>query len=259
MRIPIRVISVATAVIWAFLILFSITAIYSMKDLRVNLGQMQVNSEQGSQLVLSFPVSIVNTGFYNLDQFNVSTVVFNANGSMLAQGFTSIPTVLHEQTVNVTHDLDVNLTDLVQTNRDMLFSDSQLTANMSVNMRAAGAIPIRASSNITIPWGAPFYNLVIGNPEFSAYNSTYSRVVVPVSFENHAFFNLTGSVRLRMYDNSNMLLARTRISLDVPQYSPYNGIVELFVPLRVTSIVHFELFFVLPFLNFGPLVVPYGT
>jgi len=258
MRIAIRAITVATTVVWAFVILFAVTAIYSMKDIRVNLGQFQINSQQGDELALSFPMSIVNPGFYNLDQFNVSTVVFNSDGSELAQGFTSVPRIVHEQTVNITHDLVLNLTDLVQKNGEMLFSDSELTANMSVKMRAVGAIPILASSNITVPWGAPFYNLMIAGPEFSAYNSTYSRVVVPVSFENHAFFNLTGTVILRMYDTSDTLLARTRISLDVPQHSSFNGMTQLLVPSQLTSVVHFELTFVFPFLRYGPLVVPYG-
>ncbi len=259
MRVPIRIIGIATSAIWAFLIIFMVTAIYSMKDVRLNIGQFQNSMTQDNQLLLSFPISIVNTGFYNLAQFNISTLVLSANGSMLAKGSTFIPIVVHDRTVNVTHDLTLNLTDLLLANRDMLFDDTELSTNMTVSMRAAEAIPILASSNISIPWGAPLYNLHIGNPEFSIYNATHSRVLVPLSFENHAFFSLTGNVQLHVYNSANVQVTQITMDFNVLEHSPYKGNVELYIPSGTTSRVHFEMFFTFPFLNYGPLVVPYGN
>jgi hypothetical protein len=259
MRVPIRIIGIATSAIWAFLIIFMVTAIYSMKDVRLNIEQFQNSMTQDNQLLLSFPISIVNTGFYNLAQFNISTLVLSANGSTLANGSTFIPIVVHERTVNVTHDITLNLTDLLLANSDMLFDDSELNAKVTVSMRAAEAIPILASSNISIPWGAPLYNLRIGNPEYSTYNATHSRVLVPLSFENHAFFNLTGTVQLHVYDNANTQVTQTTMNFKVLEHSPYKGNMELYIPFGITPRIHFEMFFAFPFLNYGPVVVPYGN
>ncbi len=259
MRIPIRMIGVATTVIWVFLILFSVSAIYSMKDIRVNLGQLLVSTTENCEVLLSFPVTVVNTGFYDLADFNISTVIFGANSTKVTEGSTFVPMVLHERTVNVTHNMKLNVTELLETNQDLAFNDTELTANMTVSMRAAKSIPIWASSNITIPWGAPLSKLAVDSPEFSVYNETHSRVVVPVSFENHAFFNFTGKIQLRVYSTAGNLVTQTEIDVDVSQYSPYKGKVEMFIPLRAVSRTHFEVFFVSSYFNYGPLVVPYGT
>jgi hypothetical protein len=259
MRVPIRIIGIATTVIWIFIIIFSVSAMYSMMGIRVNLGQLQITTPEKDQLLLSFPVTIVNTGFYNLAPFNISTVIFDASGSRVAQGFTFIPIVLEKQTANATHEIKLNVKDLLQSHQNLLFNDTELITNVTVSMTAAGAIPIVASSNISMPWGAPLYNLVVGAPDFSYYNATHLHIVVPLSFENHASFNLTGAVQLRIYNNANAFLTQTSISLDVLQHSPYQGSIELYVPLLAVSRMRFEVFFAFQTFTYGPLVIPYGS
>jgi hypothetical protein len=259
MRIPIRMIGIATTVIWIFLIFFSISAIYSMKDIRVNLGQLRVSSTENHQVLLSFPVTIVNTGFYDLSDFNISTVIFGSNSSRVTEGYVYVPKVLHERTVNVTHDMKLNVTELLQSNKELAFNDTQLTANMTVSMKAANSIPIRASSNITVPWGAPLANLAINKPEFSTDNGIHPYVVVPVSFENHASFNLTGKIQLQVYSTAGNLVTQTETYIDVSQYSTYKGRLEFLIPLSAVSRAHFEVFFYTSYFTYGPLEVPYGT
>lgn len=259
MRIAIRIIGVATTVIWVFLILFSISAIYSMKDIRVNLGRASIGTTENHEVQFSFPVTIVNTGFYDLADFNISTVVFSSNSSKATEGFVYVPLVPHEHTINITHDLKLNVTELLQTNQNLVFNDTELTANMTVCMKAANSIPIRASSNISVPWGAPLAKLAVNNPEFSTDNGIHPYVVVPVSFENHASFNLTGKIQLQVYNTTGSLVTQTETDIDVSQHSAYNGELELFIPLSTISGAHFKVFFYSTYFAYGPLEVPYGT
>jgi hypothetical protein len=252
-------IGVATTITWIFLIFFSISAIYSMKDIRVNLGQLLISTTENHEVQLSFPVTVVNTGFYDLADFNISTVIFGSNSSRVTEGFVYVPMVLHEHTMNVTHDLKLNVTELLRTNHDLVFNDTELTANMTVCMNAANSIPIRASSNITVPWGAPLAKLAINNPELSTENGIHPYVIVPVSFENHASFNLTGKIQLRVYSTAGNLVTQTKMDVDVPQYSAYKGKLELFIPLGAVSEAHFQVFFYSSYFTYGPLEVPYGT
>jgi hypothetical protein len=258
MRMSIRVIGVATTCIWVFIIIFSVSAMYSMTGIRVKLGQFQITTPEKDHLLLSFPVSIVNTGYYDLAPFRISTDVFDVNGSRLASGSTLVPLVPERHTVNVTHDMNLNVKDLLQSHENLLFNDTQLMTNVTVSMTAAGAIPVVASSNISIPWGAPLYNLVVGPPDFVYNRGAYSRITVPVSFENHALFNLTGDVQLRVYDSSGALLTQTLVSVDVPQQTRYQGSIGLAVPLTTSVNARFEVFFDFQTFTYGPVVLPLG-
>lgn len=229
-----------------------------MKDFQCRLGQAQISMTADDELLLSVPLYVVNTGFYDTTHFNVSTAILNRNGSALAYGSTLVPVIEHGQTSNITHNMRLNLTDLSRAGQDLLFDDVDLTANLRIIMDAAQSIPVQASYNFSVPWGAPLHGLTFGMPEFTTYNTTHFRVTVPVSFENHAVFDVTGTVQVRMYNNANSLIGEEQIDIAVPQSSPYNGKLDLHVPLVAASGIRFEALFITPFFNYGPLAIPYG-
>jgi hypothetical protein len=259
MRVPIRIIGIVTSIFWIFLIIFSASAIYSLKDIQFSLGQPQVSTTEDNQLLFSFPVSITNTGFYNLGHFNMSTKILNVDGSEVARGSTFVPIIVQGQTINITHDMRLNIIDLLHTSPDLLSNDTELRVNETVSMSAAEVVPIQASSYLPIPWGAPLHNLALGMPEFVAYNSTHLRVNIPFSFENHAFFDLTGSVKARIYNNANVLIGQGQTNMEVSQRSPYHGDLELYILSRTIPRTHVEVLFTTQFFKYGPLVIDYGS
>ena len=259
MRIPIRIIGIITSVFWIFLILFAFTAVYSMKDMQYSLGDLETAINQDNELLVSFPVSVTNTGYYNLASFNISMKILSNNGSEVARGSALIPLVAQGQTVNTTHTMKLNVTDLLLTNRDLLFNDSSWSINEVVSMDAAEVIPVRASSNLTLPWGAPLHNLIFGPLTTEWYNQSHIRVLIPISFENHAFFNLTGTVGARIYYNSNLPVGECQINLDAPQNSPYKGKLEFYLPSRTVSNIHCEALLETRFFTYGPMVIDLGT
>jgi hypothetical protein len=263
MKVPIRMITVATSFFWIILIIFSVSAIYSMKDIRLYLGRPQITTTPDNELVLGFPIGIVNNGYYNLDDFNVSTEIQDVQNSTMAQGFTFIPVIERGQTVNNTLQMSINVTDMLQTRQNLIFNDTELQVNATVRMKAAELISLQVSSNITVPWGAPLYNLTFGTPKFTvqiAPNSTkYYRVDIPTTFENHASFDLNGTAQLNIYSNRNTLTGTGKIVIKAPQQSTYQADLELDVPVAdTTTNGRFEVFFAALFFNCGPLVIPYG-
>ncbi|MDH5754352.1 MAG: hypothetical protein OEY95_03995, partial [Candidatus Bathyarchaeota archaeon] len=81
----------------------------------------------------------------------------------------------------------------------------------------------------------------------------------PISFENHAFFDLTGSIQICMYNSTDMLVDEGQTTIEARQNSPYRGYIELYVlTAEMTETGYFEVYFLTPLFSYGPLVIPYG-
>jgi hypothetical protein len=85
----------------------------------------------------------------------------------------------------------------------LLLNDSFFSVEIFAGLHFARAIPVQLYTNTTIPWGAPFANLSIGTISVSPHNNTYVETRIPVSFENHAFIDIIGTLKLEVYNNSN--------------------------------------------------------
>jgi len=259
MRIPVRMIGITTTFFWIFLIAFFISAVYSVKDLRLAFGEPQISATADNKVVFSLPIAIENNGFYNIGFFTLTTEISDETGFIITRGSTSIPVIHKADVVTITHNMTINVTDLLRSDQNFLMNDTELRIYEAVSMRVAEVIPVQASTNLSVPWGAPLYNFNLGEAEYTMYNNTHFRVVVPVSFENHALFDLTGNIQIRIYNSTDTLLSDGQTMVEVRQNSPYNGGVELYVPIEGwTESGRFEVYFQTPFFDYGPLVIRYG-
>ncbi|MDH5788730.1 MAG: hypothetical protein OEZ40_10615, partial [Candidatus Bathyarchaeota archaeon] len=135
----------------------------------------------------------------------------------------------------------------------------ELRINAIVGMSVAEVIPVQAVANLSAFWGAPLYDFRLGGIDLTVYNSTHLRAVVPIGFENHAFFDLVGNMQLRMYNSTDSLLSEGETLIEAWHGSPYSGSVELYVSAAgATANGRFEMYFANPFFTIGPVVVPYG-
>jgi predicted amino acid-binding ACT domain protein len=256
-------ITVATSLLWVLLIIFSVSAIYSLKDIRLDIGRPQTTIAPQNELLVDFPIGIVNNGYYNLNDFNISMEIHDVQKTVMAQGFTFIPVIKKDETLNTTNRMRMNLTDILQVYQNLILNDTELQINTTVSMKAAGLISLQVSSNLTLAWGAPLYNLTLEKPKFTvqvAPNSTnYVRVTILTTFENHAFFDLNGTIHVSMYNNRNIFTSTGSIVFKAPQQSSYHVDLGLDVPVTdTTSNGYFDIFFSTPFFSYGPLVIPYG-
>jgi hypothetical protein len=250
-------ISIATTFFWIFLIAFFVSAVYSVKDVRFDFEEPQMDLTSENKIIFSLPITIDNNGYYNIGSFNVTTEISDHKGFIITQGSTFIPVIEKGRRVMATHNVTININDL-QNSQDYLFNDTELKVHETVGMELAEVIPVQASTNRSMPWGAPIYNFTLGEIEYTVLNETHMTATVPISFENHAFFDLTGSIQICMYNSTSVLMDEGQTTIKASQNTQYQGYIELNVPIAgITENGHFEVYFSTPFFNFGPLVIPY--
>jgi len=259
MNISIRMIGIATTVFWVFLLAFAFSAVYSVKDVQFHFGEPQVGVNADNQLYFSLPISLANRGFYNIGHFNVTSRILDVNGSEIAHGSTFVRVINKGEEVTAFHNMTLDISDLLQRSQFYLFNDSDLTVREWVGLWLAEVIPVQASTNFTLPWGAPLYNFSVGQTTVSFYNVTHSRIAVPIGFENHALFDVVGAFQINVY-NGDMLNGEGRTDVAVLQHNRYDGLAEVYVrnSPAVTTSGRVEIYFSSSVFNYGPWVIPYG-
>lgn len=259
MDVSIRMISIASTFFWIILLAFFASAAYSLKDLHLSVGEPMLSVASNGDLLVSISLDIENEGYYNLGAFNITTKVADVNGSMLAEGCTFIPTVKRGVKVATFHNLTFSFNGLLKEGSYYIFKDAYLSLAAIISMRIAEAIPVKASSNFSVPWGAPFHNFQLGEPTFEPFNRTHLKIAVPISFENHAFFDVYGKISLRMYNGESLFVGQGEKSIEAPRGFLYNGFIVFFVQkAEITHEGFFEVHFSTSLFEYGPLVIPYG-
>ena len=109
MKVPIRMLGIATIVFWVLLIAFIILAVYSVKDLRFDMGEPEfmVNSE--GQLNLNLPLIIDNGGYYSLREFHIATIFSNQDGLEISRANTLIPVIPSGEITRIDHNIPYHM------------------------------------------------------------------------------------------------------------------------------------------------------
>jgi len=252
-------IGIATTFFWIFLIAFFASAAYSVKDFHFDIGEPFLTLTSDNKLLFCLPVDIENKGYYNIGLFNITTETMDRNNSIIAKGSTFIPVIKAGAEITAFHNLTLDIENLLEVASYYLFNDTELSVSVLVDMKIAEIIPVQASTNFTFPWGAPFYNFRTEEPIFEMWNYTHFRVKVPISFENHASFNVSGKILLKMYNDADSLVGCGETVIEVEQQSAYSGFITLYVSAsEVTPKGFLEVYFSTPPFDYGPLVIPYG-
>lgn len=263
MNVPIRILGIATSIFWVILIGFIASAAYSLKDLNFNIGEPQYSTTADNNMLLSLPLYIDNQGFTSLKAFNLTTVFFDQQGVEVSRASTFVPMIPQGQNTTILHNATLNMAKLAENNEDYLFSDSNLNVAVTAGLNFAELLPVQLSANFTFPVGAPLYDFTLGQPRCNSLNRTSALVTVPMSFENHATFNVNGIVRANLFDRNGTLLGGSQTSLDVPSGSSYMGKLDFAVPISAASQTslasgHVEVTFLTTTFEHGPVVMPYG-
>jgi hypothetical protein len=259
MKIPIRIIGILTTFLWIFLIVFFASAVYSAKYLKFSFGEPQKSVASSDKILFALPITVTNEGYYNVGAFNLTTKVFDKSSFVVAQNSTFIPIIHRGLNITTSHNMSIDVKGLVQNDQDYLFNDTELEINQIVDMKLAEAIPVQASTNLSMPWGAPLYNFAIGEPRHEPHNETHAKATVSIMFENHALFDLTGFIHLYMYDGDNELVSEGLKLVEAPQNSLYESSIELYFSITETlGNGRIVICFQTSFFDYGPAVIPYG-
>ena len=263
MNVPIRALGIATSVFWVLLMAFVVLAAFSVKDLNFNFGEPQFTPTPDGQLTLSLPLYIDNRGYYSLKKFHLSTVFSDSEGEEISRANTYVPVIPHGENTIIMHNVTLSTASILENDEQYLFHDNELNVSVTAGLNFAELLPVEISTNFTFPWGAPFYNFALGMPLFGISSSAQGAATVPMSFENHAFFDLIGTIKIELYNDTGSLLDETQALVDVPQGSFYDGSVMFNVPLDTASSStarngYFNVYFDIGLLEYGPLVISYG-
>jgi hypothetical protein len=262
MKVPIRMLGIATSVFWVLLIAFIILAAYSVTDLRFDIDEPELTVEPDGQLVFNLPLIIDNGGYYSLREFHIKTVFSNTEGLEISRAHTLVPVIPSGEITRIDHNVPLDIEEIYQNDDNYLFEDNDLQVSLAVGLNFAEVLPSQISTNFTFPWGAPFSNFNIGEPSVNIFNLTHSVISVPMNYENRAFYDVLGSIDVELYDNGNSLLSETRELINTPQQASFNENIELFVP-NVSSLDsiqngYFTIYFSTLIFEHGPMVIPYG-
>jgi hypothetical protein len=149
---------------------------------------------------------------------------------------TLVPSIPRGSNVNATHTISVDLNDILSMDHvSLLLNDSSFNVEIFAGLNFARAVPVQLSTNITIPWGAPFAHLSVGSISVSLYNSTHSEVAIPVSFENHAILDITGTLKLEFYSSSDEQIASVMTAISVPSQQSYADRILVYARLQDVS------------------------
>ncbi len=252
-------IGVVTTVFWIFLIIFSVSVMYSAKDIQFTFGDPQSTVTDEGKLQFCLPITINNRGQYGIGFFNVTTTISDNKTSEVAAGFTSIPIIPSGSKTIVSHNVIVDLHELFENHENYLLYDGDFSVNETIGLNVAEVVPVHASTTLWMPWGAPLYGFSMGAFGCEPSNSSHVLVRIPMSFENHALFELIGDAQLKIYDDAGALISEGRANLNVPPHSSYNGFIEAHMQaMELTPTGRFELILSTQFFEYGPVVTHYG-
>lgn len=262
MNVPIRMLGIANLIFWIILGAFIASAGYSLKDVAFDIGDPEFNTTASGDVALSLPFYVDNNGYYTLREFNITTVIYGEGGTELSRASTLIPAISKGPKTKIVHNATLNIKQLAENSPQFLLNDSNLNAKVAAGFDFAELMPVKLSTNLTFPWGAPFHNLALGQPQYSVLDGSNAGVSIPLSFENHATFELAGAILAKLYGSSGELLAESQIPLFVAAQSGFAGKFTFSMPANVVPQSssrggHVEIFFSTSLFEYGP-VVYYG-
>lgn len=213
MKYVIRALGWLSRLIWIAVILLPITFGLSMEKLFqpdiIGFGEITTSFSNG-KVRISMPFYINNTGYYDLSDVNLTTVLKDSEGRIIAQGETLLPLIVAGNRIDAFHDVYVSLDKLTEDMEYLLLNDTMLDLNASFSLRFAYILKVSLHTNLTIPWGAPLHNLTISK---LTYDLIKGELTLYASFENHSPLTLEGNLQVIIYNNRSETIGDQSISV----------------------------------------------
>ncbi|HDI11974.1 MAG TPA: hypothetical protein ENF63_00090 [Candidatus Bathyarchaeota archaeon] len=228
MRYALRALKWATIILWLFLFSLVVTLVYSVLNIRIEVGDPQLIMEN-ERIVWAMPAVIDNAGFYGIYNLNITTLVADIDGGVLLKNSTLVPLVQKGELCPLWHNVSLNLREIPDY-QVYLLHDTNFTVKYSVSLNFARIIPCTLSLSSTMPWGAPLYNLSISDPTFQSINATHCMMFLNVSFENHSpYIDLNGTLNIEVLNENGEIIGIGEEIINVPSYQIYDETLNILV------------------------------
>jgi len=210
-------VTISTLILFTFLAsaVYSIVQI-ALLDQGIRMGDLQTEFKDAS-LKLSMPISINNTGYYEINEFRITTTLEEEDGGLIATNTTVMTGIKRGESRSEMHILSLNFNDLLSKMNYLLFNDTEIKLLISVGFKYAYALEFQISmANLSIPWGAPFYGLSLKELDLRGSNGTHLFLELSLDFENHFFSDIGGPMYLIVYNEDGEQIGEGIGFLHVP-------------------------------------------
>lgn len=189
---------------------------------------------------LSFPFHFNNTGFYDVSDINVTITAMHGE-KKLATFSNVFPKVAPGTTLDTSYNASITLERIAQEDREILTNDAEINTEVSAFFRVAYILGFKASLNVTMPWGAPFYNLSVSEVQYNPQNQLLLAIV---SFENHFKSQIGGTMLLELYNSQNESLgSKAELIVAAPGLQIVSFEITVADPPKVTKEGFFRIVF----------------
>jgi len=259
MKYTLKALKWAIIILWICFIFLIFTTVYSVANIRVETNETKFFTKN-NEVIVAIPFILINDGLYEILNLNVTTIVVSRENEPLTKSTSFIDVIPRGKETMIWHNISLSIQKMVS-NQKYLFEDSNFTLLNNIRLDFARIIPFAMSVNSTMPWGAPLYNFTVSEPTFQMINATTSTVSFNISFENHSpYINLEGELELKIFNENEELLGVTYETIRVPSNSFYKKTLSVYIETtKVTNSGYINITFKTSMLNFGPLVIPYGS
>lgn len=243
---------------WIIALAVTITCIYSVTQIQLGFAEPTINLTE-ENITVTLPITLGNKGYYSIIDLNVTTSISDVQDNKISEATTYIPQISPQDNSTLLHNITIPLQEIMA-NTDYLFNDSNFILHGLVQLEYANLIPFSLETNTTIPWGAPLYNLTIGDPTYSVYNASHLAVRVPINFCNNSpYFSVTGDIRIEFLNSNHQVIGEAIMFMDVPSGTSYYGQLEVAInAISITGIEEAHLYIETATFNYGPIVISLG-
>jgi hypothetical protein len=244
-------ITISMLILFAFLatVVYSVFQTVVMEQ-GIKVGEFQ-SYFSNNTVLLSIPVTVNNTGYYDMTGFNITTTLKDFNGTTLIANSTFIEKIGKGSVESRSHNLSLTLANILSNMTYLLFDDTEFKIDLSIGFRCAYALSLRLTvMNTSMPWGAPLHGLNITEVRLSSFNGTHLILDAFLELENRSFFDIVGSLRLNVYNESGGYIGSGIGIVNVPSHSSFSDTlmipIEIENPLNYTGKGNVDVYFELP-------------
>lgn len=223
------IISMILVIIYLGTALYSVTELFLFnQSLTFEDFQFQVTEDA---VTISTPIAFNNTGYYDINQFQITTILVDDTGALLDETNTTTKDIPPQGTVDLQHTLSLNFIDLMATRQDLLFTDSVFNLTLQFKLQYAYALGFEVEiQDNALPWGAPLaqLNITTGIPTT---NGTHLFLNLTLGADNHSPFDLNGSLIFEIYNEQAEYIGQGTEIVTLPSLS-YSAL-----PLEIAALL----------------------
>jgi len=229
MKAALRVISIATAILWIFIGAFIGLTIYSATLMRIE-EFSGGGALVGSTFIVQVNVTLSNGGYFDITDIDILTRLYlPIAGVELNRSSTSVEAIRAGERKRISHQFELDMLSLLgrpEVVKVLLLNSTDLELVMSFSLTYALVFTIKVDANTSVPWGAPLSGFKVREYEISHVDAEV-HLILNVTFKNDAQLNF--NFMLRAFDEHGVFIGESS-PISITSDQAFNGTVVIPIP-----------------------------